>query len=103
MKLLPLLLCVLSLVPLNPAQAKGKPQAKRVPIKIDAGGPTISAVSGNSISVGKRTYTITAKTQILVDGRKAEAGALKTGMRAAVTPSGIDPAAAMSITAHSEQ
>ena len=99
MKHLLLLLCVLSLVPLNPAQAKGKAQPRKPPIKINASVDVIDSVSGNSITVNKRSYSITGKTTITVDGKKAEAGALKSGMHASVTPSGLEPGAAMSITA----
>ena len=101
MKHLLLLLCILSLVPLNPAQAKGKgqPQAKKPQPKVEAGDTTISAVSGTSITVGKQTLSITGKTAITLDGRKADAGALKTGMRASVTASGLEPGSASSIVA----
>lgn len=104
MKYLPLILCVLSLVPLNPAQAAAKkPAAKRPAIKIVSSGPTISAVSANSITVGKQTFAITPNTHILLDGRKADAGALKVGMRVAVTPSALELGSAKSITADSPQ
>lgn len=101
MKHLLLILSVLSLVIINPAEAKGKGKAapRKPPVKIHAGGATIDSVSGSSITVGKQTYSITAKTVITVDGRKADAGALKSGMHASVAASGLEQGAAMSITA----
>jgi hypothetical protein len=98
-----LLACLLSIVSVSPAEAKGKKAPKKPAVKIHASGPTITAVSGDSISLDKQTYKITATTQITVDGRRASAGALKTGMQASVTPSGIDRSSALSITASSAQ
>ena len=105
MKRLLLLLCILTLIPLNPAQAKGKgkPQPRKPQPKVEAGGATIGAVSGTSITVGKQTYAITGKTSITVDGRKAAAGALRAGMLASVTASGLEPGSASSISAQSSK
>lgn len=105
-----ILLSILSLMPLNDAPAKGRAPGKRpAPIKIDAGDETITAVSSDSITVGtaksksSQTYKISGITQIHLDGRKVSTNDLRSGMRAIVTPSQLDPGSAMSIEATSSK
>lgn len=68
---------------------------------------TITAVSSTSISVktstDTKTYSIDGHTSITLDGRKVAADALKSGMGADVTPSGLNPSAAISIAAVSSK
>ena len=93
-----LILCLLSLVTLNSAPAKGVKYKKA-----DASSPKITAVSATSISVTaakiSRTYKISTVTQIHLDGVKAGAADLKAGMHADVTTSQLDPNTAMAIEA----
>ena len=98
MKTTLLLVCLLSLVLLNTAPAKGVKYAKA-----HASSPTITAVSADSISVVAakvaHTYKITSQTAIHIDGVKAGAKDLKKGMHAAVTTGQLDPNTAMAVEA----
>jgi hypothetical protein len=105
-----LLLALISLMPLHDAPAKNKgggkkPGKKPEPIKIHASESKITSVSSDSISVGNgktsQSYKISGSTQIRLDGRRVSANELRSGMRADVTASQLDPGSAMSIEATS--
>ena len=93
-------ICLLCLIAVAPASAKGVKFNK-----VDASGAKITAVSASSISFESakvnHTYKITAATQIRVDGRKAGAADLKKGMHVGVTAGQLDPTVAMAIEASS--
>jgi hypothetical protein len=101
MKPILLVVCLLSLVPLNSASAKGAKGPKAV--KVHAAGAKITAISANLISVeiakDTHTYAISAQTQVHLNGMKASVKDLRKGMRADVTASQLDPRAAMMIEA----
>ena len=86
------------------AFAKGmkKPKATPVPEKSSAHS-TIVSVSQGAISVKARhdtkNYTLDGHTTITLEGNRVGVGALKAGQYAKITPGGIDPVVAMSITA----
>lgn len=94
------------------APAKGKGKGKGIKMfpatKVHAGtAASITDVSSTSISVkndkNSKTYSIDSNTLITIDGKKASADALRSGMSADVTPSGINPNAARSIEASSSK
>ena len=87
------------------AYAKGfgkKPKPTPEPEKSSAHF-TIVSVSQSAISVkvghDTKDYKIDGNTTITLDGTRVGTGALKAGMYADVTPSGISPGVAMSIEA----
>ena len=96
-------------MPLHDAAAKSgkKPGKRPEPIKIHASEATITSVSSDSISVGNgkssQSYKISGSTQIRLDGRRVSANELRSGMRADVTASQLDPGSAMSIEASSSK
>ncbi len=61
--------------------------------------PAISSVSGNSITVGSKTYQTDGSTLIFVNGQQVQIGKLQKGMRASVKTSSLKPTVARSITA----
>lgn len=84
------------------------PPKKEPPTPVHASArASITSVSDTSISVktsaDSKTYSIDGHTNITLDGRKVAASELKAGMGADITPSGINPNAAMSIAAFSSK
>lgn len=47
--------------------------------------PTVGRVSGDTVTIGKKTYKVTDFTKITINGKKGSVGDLKSGMQASVT------------------
>lgn len=81
------------------------PKAKPTPVpeKVNASGPKISKVSGDSITIESSktsaTYKMSNETQISIDGKRVRPTDLRPGMRAEVLVSNIHPNVLISIQA----
>ena len=81
------------------------PKAKPTPVpeKVNASGPKISKVSGDSITIDSSktsvTYKMSNETQISIDGKRVRSTDLRPGMRAEVLVSNIHPNLLISIQA----
>ena len=47
--------------------------------------PEVTNISGNEITIGRKTYLVDESARITVDGEKTDFSAIKVGMRAMVT------------------
>lgn len=61
--------------------------------------PKVTAVSGDSITLGPKTYTVNQTTEIYVNGAHATMDAVQTGMEGEVT-AGMDPTVAYRISVY---
>ena len=52
--------------------------------------PLVTAIDGNRISVGKKTYLVDDTVDVTVDGKDATVGAIQPGMRVLVTNQVMD-------------
>jgi hypothetical protein len=94
------------------AAGKGKgnkhPKAKPTPVpeKVNASGPKIASVSGDTVAIefpkGNETYKISGETIITLNGNRARSTDLKPGMPAEIGVSSIRPGLLLSISATSK-
>jgi hypothetical protein len=52
--------------------------------------PRVTAIDGNRISVGKKTYLVNDTVDVTVDGKEASVSAIQPGMRVLVTNQVMD-------------
>jgi hypothetical protein len=105
--LLTVVLCAVSTETAFAKRKLSKAKPTPTPKKVNAHSATILSISRGAISIKSPSetlnYRIDYRTSITLDGSTVAVDALRRGMYADVTPSGLDPGLAMSITATNQQ